>query len=92
MIFKCPSATYLALYRSSLSFSDFIARTSLAVIKFVPSGRSVLRIARKVPLLTRSHLSAYLASMISRKFALGSLGLMTSVNRNCGGTANRVSD
>ena len=85
MISKCPTGMCLSLYCSSLSSSDFMARTYLAVIRFAPSGRSVLSTARKVPLLTRSRILAYLASIILDKFALGSFGLIISVNQYCSG-------
>ena len=92
MICKCLPPWYLDLYRSSLSSSDFIVMIYLAVIRFAPSGSSALRTARKVPLLTMSRISAYLTSIILGQFALGSFGMMISVNRHCGGPASRVSD
>ena len=79
MISKCPPETYLSLYRSSLSSSDFMERIYLVVINLSPSGISVLNMARKVPLLTRSRISVYLASIILRQFAPGLFGLMISV-------------
>ena len=90
MISKCPLAAYLALYRSSLSSFDFLARTFLALIRFAPYGNLVLRAAPKVPLLSRSRISAYLAYIILAQFALGSFGLMISVNQHWDCPVNRV--
>ena len=92
IISKCPPATYLALFRCSLSPYDFMARTYLAVIRFEPSGSSPLRTARKVPQLSRSRISAYLHSIILGQFALSSFRLMISVNRHRGCPVFRVSD
>ena len=48
MISKCPPETYLALYFSSLSSSDFMGRTYLAVTRLAQSHNSALRTAREV--------------------------------------------
>ena len=80
MISKCLRLTYLALYRSSLSLSYFKARTYISVIKLAPSGSSILSTARKVPLLTRSLFSAYLASIILGNFLLDYLVWWFQIN------------
>ena len=88
---KCQPVTYLVLYHPSLSLSDYMARTYLSAILFSPSKSSALRTALKVPLITRSYVSAYLASFTLGTFALGSFGWMISVYGLCCGLASRVS-
>ena len=83
-------ASYLASYRSSLSLSDFMVGTYLPVIRFAPSGSSILRTARKVFQLIWSRILVYLASIILRQFALGSPESMISVNQHWNGTENWV--
>ena len=64
LISKCPLATYLASYRYSLQSSGYIPYIYLAIFGFAHSISSTLRTARKISLLTRSCISAYLAYII----------------------------
>ena len=71
-------------------FAEFMARTYVAVIRFASSCSSVLRIARKEPLLISFRISVYFASTVLKQFAYGSFGLMIYVNQHGDGAVNRV--
>ena len=92
IISKCRPDTYISLYRSSLSSSDFLERIHLAAIRFVQSGSLAQSPARKITLFSRSRIFTSFSSIIIGQFAPGSFGLMISVKLHCGGLANRVSD
>ena len=58
MMCRFLPAAYLALYLSSISLYDFMARTYLAVIMLASSGIPVLRTALNVPQLA-GHVSRF---------------------------------
>ena len=66
--------------------------TYLAVIILALSGNSVLRKAGKVPLLIKSRISGFLASIILEKSAFGTLSLMITVNQSRDGQMKQVSE
>ena len=67
-------------------------QTYLAITRLAQDRGTDLTTARRGPLLNRSRLSAYLASIISEQFALSSFSFYDSVNRHSDGPVNQLNN